>query len=102
MSRPGGWAAVMVSARSCTTSPGKAQVKSGLRLQIDCALFALPLINFHVIRDFLSLIQTPQPGAFHGADVNKYIASTSVRLNKPVTLVRVEPLHRSRRHVRPR
>jgi len=43
-------------------------------------LFAAFLLNF--VRDLLTLIETVQPGALDGADMDEYVLAATVRLNE--------------------
>ena len=47
----------------------------------------------------LAFVECAQSGALHGGDVNEHILATALRLDKAVTLGRVEPLHCPARHV---
>jgi hypothetical protein len=46
----------------------------------------------------LSFVERRQSGTFDGTDVYEHIFSTALRLNEPVTLRRVEPLHSAGSH----
>jgi signal transduction histidine kinase len=48
----------------------------------------------------LSFVERRQSGTFDGTDVYEHIFSTALRLNEPVTLGRIEPLHSAGSHVR--
>jgi len=59
------------------------------------------LVRDNVERDLCALAQVTQPSLLDGRDVNEHVlAATAVRLDEPVTLRRIEPLHCSARHVR--
>jgi hypothetical protein len=45
--------------------------------------------------DALAFVQAVQPGPLHGRDVHEGISPAAVRLDEPVALGGVEPLHRS-------
>jgi hypothetical protein len=65
---------------------------SGFRLMF-CLGLKLPLF------DDLSLVETAEAGSFDCRDVDKHIFAAALRLNKPVPLLRVEPLHGTFRHI---
>src|SRR3546814_2200167 len=50
--------------------------------------------------NLLALVQPTQPGALDGRDVHEHVRPAAVRLDEPVTLGAVEPLHGSDRHCR--
>src|SRR6185369_12343992 len=71
--------------------------KSALNLEILSRSFA-PVRDFLVFDD-LSLIETAEAGSFDRRDVYKHIsAAATLRLNKPIALGRIEPLHGALRH----
>jgi len=47
-----------------------------------------------------TLIEVAQAGFFHGRDVYKHVFAAVIGLNKSKSLSRVEPLHKTCRHVR--
>src|SRR5262249_42748019 len=72
-----------------------------LRLsQIDRrGLALLPPLQFEA--DLLSFVQIAHAGSLDGRNVHKHILRPVLRLNEPVALLAVEPLHGSDRHRRP-
>jgi len=72
----------------------------GLRLdgaQIACR--GLSALGHNVERDFLSLVEAMQPGAFHSADVDEDVLAAVVRLDEAKAFLAVEPLYGSSHHV---
>ena len=49
--------------------------------------------------DGLPLIETPEAGALHRRDMNKDVLAATLRLNKSITLGRIEPFHGTCRHL---
>jgi hypothetical protein len=47
----------------------------------------------------LPLIETAETGSFDGRDVDEHIFAAALRLNEPISLLRVEPLHGTFRHI---
>jgi len=73
---------------------------SALRLdgaQIPCR--GLSALGHNVERDFLSLIEATQPGAFYSADVDEHVLAAVIRLDESKAFLAVEPLYGSLRHV---
>jgi hypothetical protein len=66
--------------------------------QVFCAAFAAPGVNFDFVRNPLTFCQAGKSRAFNGADVNENIVSAIVGLNKPKTLLAIEPLNSTCRH----
>jgi hypothetical protein len=66
--------------------------KSALNLEVLSRSFA-PIRDFLVFDD-LPFIETAEAGSFHRGDVDEHIfAAATLRLNKPIALGRIEPLH---------
>src|SRR6266702_7489303 len=68
--------------------------------QIICRRLAGTAVCNDFKRNLLSLVEGAHAGAFDGADMNKNILASLVRLNEAKTLLVVKPLHSSRRHGR--
>jgi hypothetical protein len=66
--------------------------------QVFRAAFATLGINFDFVRQLLAFCQAGKPRPFNGADVNKYIISAIIRLDKAKALLAVEPLDGAYRH----
>jgi hypothetical protein len=59
----------------------------------------LASVRDFLVLDDLTLIQTGQTGPFDGRDVNEDIFPTAaLRLNEPLSFLRIEPLHCAARH----
>jgi hypothetical protein len=56
-------------------------------------------VGHHFVLDSLSFIEGRQTGTLDCRDVHEHIAAAVLRLNKPITLRRVEPLYFSARHI---
>ena len=68
------------------------KTKSALNLEVLSRSFA-PVRDFLVFDD-LPLIETAEAGSFDRRDVDKHIsAAATLRLNEPIALGRIEPLH---------
>jgi len=73
------------------------KTKSALNLEVLSRSFA-PVRDFLVFDD-LPLIETAEAGSFDRRDVDKHIsAAATLRLNEPIALGRIEPLHGAFRH----
>ena len=73
------------------------KTKSALNLEVLGRSFA-PVRDFLVF-DNLPLIQAAEAGSFDRRDVYKHISAAAIlRLNKPIALGRIEPLHGAFRH----
>jgi hypothetical protein len=73
------------------------KTKSALNLEVLSRSFA-PVRDFLVFDD-LPLIKTAEAGSFDCRDVDKHIsAAATLRLNEPIALGRIEPLHGTFRH----
>jgi hypothetical protein len=73
------------------------KTKSALNLEVLSRCFA-PVRDFLVF-DNLPLIETAEAGSFDRRDVDKHISATAtLRLNEPIALGRIEPLHGAFRH----
>src|ERR1019366_686886 len=68
-------------------------------LYVDGRGLSLLWVALFVKRHLLSFIQAAQTSTLDGAYVNENVGATTVRLNKPETLCRVEPLHGAVRHL---
>ena len=62
-------------------------------LYVDGRGLSLLWIALFVKRHLLPFIQAAQTSTLDGAYVNENVIATTVQLNKPETLCRVEPLH---------
>src|SRR6516225_3510946 len=67
-------------------------------LQIVRRRLAGPSIGNNLERDFLALVETVHPGAFHRADMHKDILAAVFGLNEAVALLAIKPLHCSLHH----
>src|SRR5271157_5983944 len=68
-------------------------------LYVDGRGLSLLWVALFVKRYLLPFIQAAQTSTLDGAYVNENVGATTVRLNKPETLCRVEPLHGAVRHL---
>ena len=83
--------------RSCGDRLAGTKTKSALNLEVLSRSFA-PVRDFLVFDD-LPLIETAEAGSFDRRDVDKHIsAAATLRLNEPIALGRIEPLHGAFRH----
>jgi hypothetical protein len=73
-----------------------ARANSALNLKILCRRFA-PVRDLLVFDD-LPLIESGQTSAFDCRNVNKHILAAARRLNKSISLCRIEPLHSTLGH----
>jgi len=55
-------------------------------------------VGRHVEAEALALVERAHAGLLDRADVHEHVATTVIRLDESVTLLRVEPLHCSRSH----
>jgi hypothetical protein len=70
-----------------------------LGLEVFSRFFAL--VGNEFVFDLLTLIEGAEAGAFDRRDMNEHVlAAVAIRLNKPITLGRIEPLHSTGRHHR--
>src|SRR6266566_5289375 len=68
--------------------------------KIGRGLFASIVLN--LVLDGLSLVERTQPGPLNSRDVDEHIFATAARrLNKPISLCRIEPLDGTCRHFSP-
>ena len=51
------------------------------------------------IFNHLPLIETAEAGSFDRGDVDEHIFAATLRLNKSISLLRIEPLHGTFRHI---
>src|SRR4051812_9225901 len=58
----------------------------------------LAAIGNDLVLNVLAFVEGAQSGALDGGDVNEHILATTLRLDKAVTLGRVEPLHSACSH----
>src|SRR6201981_3689571 len=58
----------------------------------------LTAVAFNLVLNRLSFVERRQSGTFYGTDVYEHIFSTALRLNEPVPLGRIEPLHSAASH----
>jgi hypothetical protein len=69
----------------------RAQRKSALNFKVLGRRLA-PVRNF-LIFDHLPLIKSAEAGSFDRGDMDKHIFAAARRLNEPLSLCRIEPLH---------
>src|SRR5205814_1656970 len=69
-----------------------------LSLDLEIYRRLLTAIALKLVFNPLSFVQRGQSGTFDSADVNKHIFATALRLNEPITLRWIEPLHRAGSH----
>jgi hypothetical protein len=69
-----------------------------LHLQISRRFLAA--VADDVVADLGTLIEAAQAGLLDGRDMDEHILAAAVGLNKSEPLLRIEPLHCARRHVR--
>src|SRR5439155_14185281 len=82
-----------------TASPQRSPETRSLDLEIHRRCFSAVL--FDLILDLLPFIERAQSGALNSGDMNKHVpAATALRLNEPIPLGRIEPLHRAACHCR--
>ena len=67
-----------------------------LNFEIFRGLFAA--IGNDFVLNVLTFVERAQPGPLHSGDVNEHILAAALRLDKAVTLCRVEPLHSACSH----
>ena len=78
--------------RSCGDRLAGTRTKSGLNLEVLSRSFA-PVRDFLVFDD-LPLIETAEAGSFDRRDVDEHIfTAAALRLDEPIALGRIEPLH---------
>src|SRR4051794_40823951 len=68
--------------------------------QLFSGRFASPTISNDLELNLLPLAEASHARALDGADVNKYIIATGLRLNESEALLAVKPLYSSRAQVR--
>src|SRR5215213_5501273 len=68
-------------------------------LQIRCRLFAALPISLDLVRDLHALREAVHTRSLNSADVDEHVLASLIRLDKPVALCLVEPLHRASSHV---
>src|ERR1700674_627049 len=76
---------------------GAVTLKSSTGLEISGRRLAA-VGGHHVVADLLSLGERRQAGLLHGAYVDEHVLAAVGRLEKAVTLLRVEPFHGTRGH----
>src|ERR1700733_2107132 len=86
-----GRASTLTAASRPRSSAGGCRAKSALNLEVFRRRFAL-VGNFFVFDD-LPLIEAAEAGSLDRRDVDENIFAASLRLNKPIAFLRVEPLH---------
>jgi hypothetical protein len=57
------------------------------------------LAAFHLVAEFLPLVQIADSRPFDGRDVDEHILRTIVRLDKALSLLGVEPFYRPGSHL---
>ena len=69
---------------------------------LDAQIFRrfLALVWDNVVRDLGALAEVAQSSPFDGRYMDEHVLSATVRLDKPITLGRVEPLNGPARHAR--
>ena len=83
--------------RSCGDRLAGTKTKSALNLEALSRNFA-PVRDFLVFDD-LPLIETAEAGSFDRRDVDEHIfTAATLRLDEPIALGRIEPLHCASRH----
>src|SRR6202521_2972166 len=83
--------------RSCGDRLAGTRTKSALNLEVLSRSFA-PVRDFLVFDD-LPLIETGEAGSFDRRDVDEHIfTAATLRLDEPIALGRIEPLHGAFRH----
>jgi len=70
---------------------------SALNLKILRRCFAL--IRDFLVLDRLTLIQAAEAGSLDRRDMNEYILAAALRRDKPISLLRIEPLYGALSHV---
>jgi hypothetical protein len=70
---------------------GGLQTRSALNLEIFCRCFSL--VGDFLIFDNLPFIEAAETGFLDGRDMDKHIFSTTLRLNKSIPFLGIEPLH---------
>src|SRR5829696_8962927 len=68
-------------------------------LQVRCRLFAALPISLDLVRDLHALREAVHSRSLNSADVDEHVLASLIRLDKPVALCLVEPLHRASSHV---
>src|SRR3954462_5655536 len=68
-------------------------------LQIRCRLFAALPISLEVERDLHALREPVHTRSLNSADVDEHVLASLIRLDKPVAICLLEPLHRASSHV---
>ena len=58
-----------------------------------------PAVGHDFVAHLRTFIQTAQTCSLNGRDMDEHVFAASVGLNKSIALCRVEPLHRTYRHV---
>ena len=82
----------------CTLKGRPFAASSALNLQIFRR--CLSLVRDFLVLDNLTLIETAEAGSLDSRDMDEHVFSAALRLNKSVTFLSIEPLHRTARHFR--
>src|SRR5215472_13304691 len=67
-------------------------------LNLEIHRRGFPSVLFDLILEVLPFIERAQSSALDRRDVDEYVFAACLRLNKSVTLRRIEPLHGAARH----
>ena len=70
----------------------------GRLLNLEMHRRCFPAVLFDLILEVLPFIERAQSSALDRRDVDEYVFAACLRLNKSVTLRRIEPLHGAARH----
>jgi hypothetical protein len=81
-----------------TNARSRPPFPAGSALNLEMFRRGLALVwDFFVLND-LALVQRAQTGLLDRRDMDKDIFAAALRLNKPIALLGIEPLHRAARH----
>src|SRR5215813_9037065 len=69
--------------------------------QLQIASRGLAPFLLNLVADRLALVEGADAGTFHRADMDEHVLAPVIRLNETEALLRIEPLHFSRRHDKP-
>src|SRR5262249_5934631 len=81
-----------------TASPSRSSENRGRLLNLEIHRRCFPAVLFDLILEVLPLVERAQSSALDRGDVDEYVFAARLRLNKSVTLRRIEPLHGAARH----
>src|SRR5262249_40620912 len=77
--------------RSLAPRPSSTDFARSLDPQVDRGFLAPAALD--LIFDALSVVERAEPGALDGRNVDEYVLAAAGRLNEPISLGRIEPLH---------